>query len=82
MGLKNGRHGVETLHQQAHLIVNAEIQGTDKPLFPTLAQPIGRRVKEGRRHLNIRNAFKKSEKTILGIVILIMQPINMGRYPA
>ena len=47
VGLEHGRNGVEALHQQAHLVVDGEIEGPHQAVAAPLPQPAGPRRRTG-----------------------------------
>ena len=72
------RHGVKPLHQQPHLIVDAEIQGSDQAGLATLSQPGGRRLEQGRGHVPVRDRLEEPEEAGFRAVTGVMEPIDVG----
>ena len=78
VGLEDGRHGVKPLHQQPHLIVDAEIQRSHQAGLAPLPQPGGRRLEQGRGHVPVRDRLEEPEEAGFRAVTGVMEPIDVG----
>jgi len=72
----------KALHQQPHLIVDAEIQGAYQAGFAALSQPGRGRLKQGRGHLPVGDGLKEPEETGFRAVTGVVEPVDVGRQAA
>src|SRR5208337_2969792 len=73
-----GRNGVEALHQQAHLVVDGEIEGSHQAVAAPFPQPGRRGLEQGLGYLRFPDGLKEAPKAGAGAVVLIMEPVAVG----
>ena len=78
MGLEHGRNGVEALHQQSHLVIDGEIEGSHQALAAPLPQPGRGGLEQDLGYLLVLDGLKEAPKAGAGAVGLVIQPVVVG----